>query len=104
MLNSLNESLETFLERLSNLFDPSVTALVSVIDILLVAYVVYRLLKLVRGRRAWRVVLGIGVFVLALAGSEKLGLRTLHWILDKATIFGSGCPGYLVFAGVTAGH
>lgn len=56
------------------------------IDILLVTYLTYRLLKLVRGTRAWRVILGLGVFVAALALSEYLGLRTLHWILDKATV------------------
>lgn len=56
------------------------------IDILFVTYLTYRLLKLVRGTRAWRVVLGIGVFVGALALSDYLGLRTLHWILDKATV------------------
>lgn len=56
------------------------------IDILLVAFVVFKILQLVRGTRAWRVVLGIGVFVLALFLSDRLGLRTLHWILDKATL------------------
>lgn len=56
------------------------------IDILLVAFVVFKILQLVRGTRAWRVVLGIGVFILALFLSDRLGLRTLHWILDKATL------------------
>lgn len=56
------------------------------VDVLLVAYLVYRLLKLVRGRRAWNVVVGIGVFVMALVLSEKFGLRTLNWILEKATV------------------
>lgn len=60
--------------------------LVYVIDILLVAYVIYRLLKLVRGRRAWRIAIGVGFFVVALVASERLQLNTLHWVLDKATV------------------
>ena len=72
--------------RLSELWDPSFQGLVNVIDILLVAYLVYRLLKLIRGGRAWRVVLGVAMFVVALIVSERLGLKTLHWILDKATL------------------
>lgn len=57
-----------------------------VLDVLLVAYVIYRLLKLVRGRRAWRIALGVGFFVVALVLSERFQLYTLHWILDKATL------------------
>lgn len=56
------------------------------LDVLLVAYLVFRLLKLVRGTRAWRVVIGIGVFLLAVFLSDKLELKTLHWLLDKATL------------------
>jgi diadenylate cyclase len=59
---------------------------VAVIDVLLVAYVNYRLLKLVRGKRAWRIVVGLLVFVAALALSDLLGLSTLHWLLEKATV------------------
>ncbi len=72
--------------RLSELWDPSFQGFVNVIDILLVAYLVYRLLKLIRGGRAWRVVLGVAMFVVALIVSDRLGLKTLHWILDKATL------------------
>lgn len=58
----------------------------SVLDILLVTFLIYRLLKMVRGTRAWKVLIGIIVFVAALVISEKLGLQTLHWILEKATV------------------
>lgn len=78
--------MEAILNRLGVLLDPSWRGLVHVVDILLVTYLTFRLLKLVRGTRAWRVVLGIGVFVAALAVSDYLGLQTLHWILDKATL------------------
>lgn len=58
------------------------------VDILIVTYVLYRLFMLVRGSRAQRIVLGIATFVLVLALSNALELRTLGWLLDKATILG----------------
>lgn len=60
--------------------------LINVVDILVVAYVNYRILKLVRGTRAWRVVGGLLIFVGALFLSDFLQLNTLHWLLDKATV------------------
>lgn len=78
--------MQDVIERLAILFEPSWAGLVNVLDILLVAYVVYRILKLVRGTRAFTGILGIGVFLAILFLSEKLGLKTLHWILDKATL------------------
>lgn len=86
VLNFTPPILEPVLSRLSVLFEPSWRGLTNVVDILLVTFVIYRLLKLVRGGRAWRIVLGLAFFVAALAASDALGLRTLHWILDKATL------------------
>ncbi len=57
------------------------------VDILLVTYIIYRLLKLIHGTRAWRILGGLVIFVCALLLSDKLGLNTLHWLLDKATMF-----------------
>jgi diadenylate cyclase len=58
------------------------------VDILIVTYILYRLFMLVRGSRAWRIVLGIVGFVLLLFVSGKLELNALNWLLDKATILG----------------
>lgn len=58
------------------------------VDIIVVTYVLYRLFMLVRGTRAVRIVLGIATFVLVLALSNMVGLKTLGWLLDKATILG----------------
>ncbi len=58
------------------------------VDILIVAYIFYRLFMLIRGSRAWRIVLGIAGFVLLLFVSGKLELFALNWLLDKATILG----------------
>lgn len=59
--------------------------LINVLDIVLVALLIYRLLLLVRGTRAWRIIVGILGFLLMLFFSQRLGLNTLHWTLEKAT-------------------
>lgn len=57
-------------------------------DILVVAYLLYRLILLAKGRRAWQILIGIGVFFLFLGGSQLLGLVTLNWILKQVTPLG----------------
>lgn len=72
--------------RLQELKQVSLENLINLIDILLVAYVVYKLLSLIRSTRAWRILGGIVIFVAALFLSDYLQLKTLHWLLDKATL------------------
>ncbi len=57
------------------------------IDILIVAYVIYRLALLVRGTRTMQMVAGLAVLAAAFAGSQMLGLFTLNWLLNN--FFGS---------------
>ena len=61
---------------------------VQVADVLIVAYIIYRLLLMVRGTRAWRILFGIVVFALFLWLSDVFKLTTLHWLPDKATLLG----------------
>ncbi len=62
--------------------------LVNVVDILLVAYLIYRLLMLVRGTQAWRIFAGIGTFLVVFWLSGRLGFYTLYWLLEKAIYLG----------------
>ena len=78
--------MEDLSRRLAVLSQLSITAIAQIIDVALVAYVVYRALKLVRGTRAWRILGGIVIFVAALFLSDFFQLHTLHWLLDKATV------------------
>lgn len=78
----MKEFFKEFIEQFSS--DPFRNA----VDILIVTYILYRLFMLIRGSRAWRIVLGIAGFVLLLFVSGKLELIALNWLLDKATILG----------------
>ncbi|AIE85664.1 diadenylate cyclase CdaA [Fimbriimonas ginsengisoli] len=62
--------------------------MIHVVDILLVTFLLYRLLMLVRGTRAWRIVLGILGFLLVLYIAGRTGMSTLHYVLEKATYVG----------------
>jgi len=50
------------------------------IDTLLVAFLIYRLLLLAKGTRAYQVLIGLLVFSLALYISDALRLETVHWL------------------------
>jgi diadenylate cyclase len=60
----------------------------SVIDILLVAFIFYRVFLLMRGTRAWQIFIGIVIFLGVLVLSSKLHLRSLYWVLTQATALG----------------
>lgn len=79
---------DTFKPLIDLFRDFSWRTVLSILDILLVSYLLYRLLSLIRGTRAWRVLFGIGIFVALLFISRTLELNTLYWLLDKATILG----------------
>lgn len=52
------------------------------LDILVVAYLIYRLLLLARGTRALQILGGLGTLLLALTISARLRLDTLNWLLN----------------------
>jgi diadenylate cyclase len=62
--------------------------IIDAIDIAFVTLLIYRILLLVRGTRAWRITIGILGLLLAMVGSAALKLNTLHWLLEKAMILG----------------
>ncbi len=78
--------MEDIWQRIAGQLQPGWSAVTTVIDILLVTLIAYRLLKLVRGTRAWKVLIGIAVFVLCLVVSDSLGLVATNWLLERATL------------------
>ena len=53
------------------------------LDILIVAYVIYRIALLIRGTRTMQMVVGLLVVAGAFVGSQLLGLFTLNWLLNN---------------------
>ncbi len=52
-----------------------------ILDILIVAYLIYRLLLLIRGTRAVQMAAGLGMLVLLYFLAGQFQLLTLHWLL-----------------------
>lgn len=55
----------------------------SIMDILIVAFVLYRLMLLIRGTRAVQLIKGLVVLLVATAVSSLLNLNTVHWLLKQ---------------------
>ena len=62
--------------------------LASVVDILLVWYVIYKLMMVIRGTKAVQLLKGIFVILFVRLVSEYIGLKTLSWIMQKAIDWG----------------
>lgn len=61
----------------------AMNAIRSIVDILIVAYVIYKLLVIIRGTRAVSLLKGIAVIFIATMISDLLDLRTVNWLLQK---------------------
>jgi uncharacterized protein (TIGR00159 family) len=53
------------------------------LDILLVAFIVYRLILLIKGTRTVQMLLGLAVLLVVYVASQVGGLYTLNWLLDN---------------------
>jgi diadenylate cyclase len=53
------------------------------LDVLIVAYVIYRITLVIRGTRTMQMVAGLGILAIAFVGSQMLGLFTLNWLLNN---------------------
>ncbi len=53
------------------------------LDVVIVAYVIYRVALLIRGTRTMQMVSGLGVLAAAFVASQMLGLFTLNWLLNN---------------------
>ncbi len=54
-----------------------------VLDVGIIAFVVYRLIHMIRGTRAMQMIIGLIVVLFAYVSSQMLGLFTLNWVLDN---------------------
>jgi len=61
----------------------SISSLVTVLDILLVAALIYWFMLMFRGTRAERMLWGIAIIIVLYFVSQRVELLTLHWILSN---------------------
>lgn len=64
------------------------STLVLLIDVGAVAYLLYRLILLAKGTRAWQIITGLFLFFLLMYISGKLGLSTLNWLMRQVLPLG----------------
>ncbi len=57
--------------------------LLDALDIALVAFIIYRIILLIKGTRAVQMLLGLAVILAVYVASQITGLYTLQWILDN---------------------
>jgi len=57
--------------------------LLDAVDIGVIAFIVYQILDLIRGTRAARMLLGLGVVFLVFLSSQIFDLYTVNWVLDN---------------------
>lgn len=67
---------------------PVLQYLGDIIDILLVWYVIYKLIMVIRGTKAVQLLKGITVIIVVRILSQYLGLNTLQWLMDQALTWG----------------
>jgi diadenylate cyclase len=61
--------------------------LLDILDILIVSFIIYRIILLIRGTRAVQMLVGIALIIIIYFLSGKFELQTLHWLLK--TLLGS---------------
>jgi diadenylate cyclase len=71
-----------FLEALSHRL-----SMIAVLDIAIVSYLIYKLLQLIRGSRAFQMVVGTLVLVVFFFASQWAELSTVNWILQKSLAY-----------------
>ncbi|WP_155890732.1 diadenylate cyclase CdaA [Desulfuromonas sp. TF] len=57
--------------------------LLDLLDVALVAFIIYRIILLIKGTRAVQMLLGLAVILIVYVASQVGGLWTLHWLLDN---------------------
>lgn len=72
--------MRALVDRISSFVPPHLT-IISIVDILLVAFLIYQFLMIVRGRRAAHILLGVAILVAMYVASGALGLDLVRMIL-----------------------
>lgn len=92
-MRTIQESIEIFFEEnilsyFNILTTYPIKILILAIDLSIVAYLIFKLVKAVKNTRAMQLFKGIAVLIIATKFSEFLGLDILHYILSSVMTYG----------------
>ncbi len=86
---SINEVFQkNIIEYVQNLYNNPLSFIITLIDISIVIFLVVKLIKISKGSRAWQLLKGIVLLVLATAISGFLQLKILNYILSSVMTWG----------------
>ncbi len=93
MLENFNIAMNNFYQEnilgyIDLLYKYPVKLIALVLDILIVTFLIIKLVKIVKGTRAWQLLKGIAFLVVATAVSSLLGLKILNYILTSFMTYG----------------
>ena len=60
----------------------------NILDILVVWYLVYKLIQLLRGTKAIQLLKGVAIFIVIRIVAEIIGLHTLSWLMNQVITYG----------------
>lgn len=66
----------------------SLSFFINILDVIVVWFIVYKLIQLVRGTKAIQLFKGVGLFVVIRFLAGMIGLRTLSWLMDQVITYG----------------
>ena len=92
-MNSILESFKVFYETkilgyINMMVEYPIKLLALAVDLAIVFYLLYKLIKMIKGTRAVQLIKGIAVLLIAHVLSEFLSLNILHYILNSVVTYG----------------
>ena len=92
-MNSILESFKVFYETkilgyINMMVEYPIKLLALAVDLAIVFYLLYKLIKMIKGTRAVQLIKGIAVLLIANVLSEFLSLNILHYILNSVVTYG----------------
>ncbi len=92
-MESIFKSIEVFYETkilgyINTLMEYPIKILALIIDLTIVIYLLYKLIKMIKGTRAVQLIKGIAVLIIANFLSEFFSLNILHYLLNSVITYG----------------
>lgn len=85
--DAMEDAIKTLFEEYSDMYIPPV-GFSDVIEIIIIAYILYHIIVWIKDTRAWTLLKGILVLILLFIVAELLKLKTIIWIVSKTISVG----------------